>query len=83
MIVEQLSNYYVMLKENEDARKDEGRINKPKLWAKSNEHVPNKVDNNKLIKEKKEDNQIIPKHVTIDYFCKKTQQRRLKEREQK
>ena len=50
VIVGQLSNYNSMLKVKEYARKDEEHVIKPKLRAKSNGHVRNKVNNNKLNK---------------------------------
>ena len=53
MIVGQLSDCNSVLKEKEDARNDEEDIIKPKLREKENEHVPNIVDNNKLIKVKR------------------------------
>ena len=80
VIVGQLSDYNSMLKEKEDARKDEKHIFKPKIRAKENEHVRNEVDNNKLIKEKKEDTWITPKCVPIDYFCKKITTHRKRKR---
>lgn len=78
VIVGKLSDYNSVLKEKEDARKDEEHVVKPKLRAKENECVPNEVSNNELFKEKKEDNWIIPKNLPIDYFCKNvTTQRKI------
>ena len=71
VILEQLLDYNSMSKEKEDTRKDKEHVIKPKLRAKASDHVPNEDDNNKLIKEKKENNWIMLQHVPIDYFCKK------------
>ena len=64
VILGQLSDHNTMLKEQADIRKDvqsaqrnvisEEQILKPRLREKANEHVPNTVDDNAEITERKE-----------------------------
>ena len=60
--------------------KNEEHVVKERLRVKENDRVSNEADNSKLIKEKKEDNWITPKHTPIDYLLKNEDAVKKKER---
>ena len=94
VILGKLSDYNYMLKEQVDTRKDvqsaqskmisKEHVLKPIPRAKANEHLENELDDNKVIiesKDKKEDNWIMPEHMSIDYFYKNIYNSALKKKD--